>query len=709
MKNPAIAVLFYTLLILLCHDCEALLFTEIMFDLEGSDSGREWLELYNNGQFDVNLSELSFYESGTNHRMNLVSGREILASEGFAVIVDKPESFFDDYPGLEVSNMAIIDSTFSLSNSGEYISIRQGGMELAVLDYSDIIEDLEPEDGHSIFFESCWHTGPEPGGTPGSASGCTANRTQNQTPQEPEDTGCDASISIFTNQSIFSNSQALKFQHTVDGITGNFTIGYWIDDIFNKTLKPRRNTTNTNKKSWTPNMKEEVSAAIIKAFIYPRCNDTNLSDNYAENIVIIRSEPNNDNLSFEIRTNHDIIKNQQKLEYSHIIDETIENFTIEYWIDDLFNNTLKERRSTTNTNKKSWTPSIDSESRVAVLKAKLYPGSNYPGIPEMYAQDTVIVTNRLPGLCNASLSIYTNKSVFENKEPIRFKHIIAKTVENYTIEYWIDDIDGNAVKKKRNTTNTNLKSYTPSIDERHASLVLRARVYPGCRNPVDDYSEKIVIVKNPGYKQEEKHDECGEEDEEKRFSKPEIEYSFQGIGGMYPNSTAYINATVINNDNEDHYIRAYTYLYRGNKCYSNSGNRTANIQEFVLKPRASKDLSFRNIVDAPAGEYKLRLVINKDRQKTDKYLIRHVNVTNPFETKQELVCNTTIQQVKPLQSMNRNPYYLDKDISSVIVSQEKENSVIYKAKDMIIKEKISNFLIAFLAITAILVFLTRFR
>ena len=40
---------------------------EIMYDLEGADTGREWVEVHNSGSEAVDLLKWKFVEGGTNH------------------------------------------------------------------------------------------------------------------------------------------------------------------------------------------------------------------------------------------------------------------------------------------------------------------------------------------------------------------------------------------------------------------------------------------------------------------------------------------------------------------------------------------------------------------------------------------------------------------------------------------------------------------
>ena len=72
----------------------ALMITEIMYDLPGSDSGNEWIEVYNNESVSVNLSGWKFYEAGVNHGLSLLNGTFVLDDGDYAIIVDDMDGFF---------------------------------------------------------------------------------------------------------------------------------------------------------------------------------------------------------------------------------------------------------------------------------------------------------------------------------------------------------------------------------------------------------------------------------------------------------------------------------------------------------------------------------------------------------------------------------------------------------------------------------------
>ncbi len=95
--------------------------SEIMYDLaEGSDSGREWIEVYNIGAVPLSLAELILFESNRKH---VIKGESLIAPGAHAVIADKPEKFRADYPNY---TGLLFDSAFSLNNDGETIELRKG-------------------------------------------------------------------------------------------------------------------------------------------------------------------------------------------------------------------------------------------------------------------------------------------------------------------------------------------------------------------------------------------------------------------------------------------------------------------------------------------------------------------------------------------------------------------------------------------------------
>jgi|SRR3989344_540997 len=95
---------------------------EIMYDLKtGGDEGREWVEIFNNSDTPVDLSAFKFFEGDTNHRLKLSQGDIKVGAKSYAVIVSDGVKFKTDWPNFPGT---ILDSTFSLNNSGELVALK---------------------------------------------------------------------------------------------------------------------------------------------------------------------------------------------------------------------------------------------------------------------------------------------------------------------------------------------------------------------------------------------------------------------------------------------------------------------------------------------------------------------------------------------------------------------------------------------------------
>lgn len=92
-----------------------------MYDLaEGSDSGREWIEVKNIGTASIDLTSWRFFENNSNHK---IAGAGKLSPGGYAVIADNVAKFRADWPAF---TGLVFESAFSLNNDGETIEMRLG-------------------------------------------------------------------------------------------------------------------------------------------------------------------------------------------------------------------------------------------------------------------------------------------------------------------------------------------------------------------------------------------------------------------------------------------------------------------------------------------------------------------------------------------------------------------------------------------------------
>jgi hypothetical protein len=123
--------------------------TEIMYDLKaGSDSGREWIEVYNAGPISIEANILKLFENGVNHK---ISGT-ILQPSSYAIIADNPDKFKADWPNYSGT---LFDSAFALGNEGDSLELRDASSTLDTVSFTK--SHGAAGDGNSLNRESLAH------------------------------------------------------------------------------------------------------------------------------------------------------------------------------------------------------------------------------------------------------------------------------------------------------------------------------------------------------------------------------------------------------------------------------------------------------------------------------------------------------------------------------------------------------------------------
>lgn len=95
--------------------------TEIMYDIPGSDDGREWVEVTNTGSETIDIGKYKLLENGTNHGLKLISGNASLVPGSSAIIAANATKFAADNPNFSGT---LFDSAFALSNTGESLVLK---------------------------------------------------------------------------------------------------------------------------------------------------------------------------------------------------------------------------------------------------------------------------------------------------------------------------------------------------------------------------------------------------------------------------------------------------------------------------------------------------------------------------------------------------------------------------------------------------------
>jgi hypothetical protein len=99
---------------------------EIMYDVSGTDAGREWVEIYNESSDNIDISGWKFLESvdASNHSFTVSDGNATLTAGGFAIIANDPTKFLIDWPSF--SGNLLKASFSSLNNTGGTLTLKNG-------------------------------------------------------------------------------------------------------------------------------------------------------------------------------------------------------------------------------------------------------------------------------------------------------------------------------------------------------------------------------------------------------------------------------------------------------------------------------------------------------------------------------------------------------------------------------------------------------
>jgi len=125
--------------------------------------------------------------------------------------------------------------------------------------------------------------------------------------EEINSVNCDISIGIETDRQVYDNG-TIQILNIVNLSSYPFIIEYWIEDAFGNLIKSKINTTNTDKKQYTPNINERIAVYLVKNKLYAMCNDLNLSNNEAERLIVVRNIMGNNDASSEVEESEITIK-----------------------------------------------------------------------------------------------------------------------------------------------------------------------------------------------------------------------------------------------------------------------------------------------------------------------------------------------------------------------------------------------------------------
>ncbi|GIU69408.1 MAG: hypothetical protein KatS3mg002_0644 [Candidatus Woesearchaeota archaeon] len=318
LKKICILTIITLIALFFSKEIFAIEFSEIMYNPIGNDAGREWIELYN--PECENLENYFLLENNINHAIRPYSNGTSPNACDYVIICNNCENLILEYN----ITSRMYESSFTLSNTGEYLAIKINSTIIDEINYSDFMS--EAMEGYSLtkYFETentTWiQTDPSPGKYKTIIGNNylnnntlmninDTNETYNNTPHNNtnindteiiiinnNEQGCNVSIGIKLkdNKTIYYNKEQIKFYNTLD-ITPNknseFYIEYWVEDIYGNILKNKVQTNNLNEKSYTPNINEKTAGIIFRnKLLNISCNGTEkILNDESEKIILIKN------------------------------------------------------------------------------------------------------------------------------------------------------------------------------------------------------------------------------------------------------------------------------------------------------------------------------------------------------------------------------------------------------------------------------------
>ena len=646
--------ILFLIILLFFPQVYSLRINEIMYN---PIDGNEWIELYYLGNKSFDLEGLIFED---NYGIDEIVCCEFLdecitqiENSSFILLTDQDTTLYDENNiSKEIIKLCVDDNSIGngLGNSGDEINITQQGIQIDFLKYNYTVQK-----GKTIsLINNSWI---ETISTPGEKN-VIIFKEEKEDEIDVENYDEDTSIEIIIDDILYANNQynnlfkLTNLNHISGKISNiNLTIIYNITkndsiikyDNFSKTI-------NSHSSSNTGNLllENEGNYTLCGKIIISSINDTKLENNkICKEFIIIDTSNIDCNASLNLFSEKYLYDDGEKIGIYLNLSNTSFPYKIEYWIEDLFGISIKNKIQTNNLNKKSFTSSISNSVDVFVIKTNLtYIACNDSDIEDNHFEKMIIVKGKkeLDSKFNIE-KIYTGTD-----ESLKFGEILRVKLNLY----------------KGNSTKTSIKAWIENSDEDKISRVTYINLFDKYSN--NEMTVPIQILPN-----------CNEKFKSGKYKLiisglDEIIYQKVQIEGI--TSSLCIKSTttktkevtvekekikqyellnydekinlgdklkskikITNIDEGDKIYTIWSYIYRGSKSYS--GERENNKVEIRLEKDENNEIELENEIDeVESGEYKLKIKILKNGLKTPyeftesimvEYLDKNENQYCPIE------------------------------------------------------------------------------
>lgn len=680
-----------------------------MYNPSGTDYYNEWMEIYNDDSYDINLTGwklcdsklLPGYIDHTDFNIYLNAGF-IVPPNSYVIITDggtgstSGTNVYDNFNVDKNSKAFHVDSKYmctssGLSNSGDLINVSNGTYE-QIFNYTSLTNlNYADGDGNSLqLINGTWHAAVP---TPGYANTIVQQPEENETA-----TGIDIELTVkLSDISYILQKYTQLFNIKIlnkggCGIKDNITVFYNISknnnlikqDYFSREVGCSAYA-NTGSITFNHSGDYTICGLITDSTI----NDTNKDNDFAcKNILVIDTRTIPCNISINITTDKNFYLDNETIKFYNNLNDKSFPYVIEYWVEDLFGNIFKKKINTTNTNQKSYSPRINEQDLVLLIKNQVYVLCNDSNMSDNHAENMLIVKNTNPNFLstegNSSLEITKIYDLGTDKKA-KFGQTIRVKVDIYkgdttksSVSLWIEDSNGNRLSKE---SKTNVyQKYMNYI------LALPVQIKPNCGYDYEDGIYKLIIeglnekssqnIEIEGITK----DLCEKTTIEKvKQTRGSFTYAMADAPNeVFSGEEFTIQIKLTNDDDEKHKATIWSYVYRGSKCYCS--DREENQVEISISPEKEKIITLKNkVIGAEPGSYKLKVKIIKDNQKTIRELTREIKVIQSSES-------------------STQSFFQNQQDTGAMLESTKYPNIVYESKNIKAKKLIPIFLIVLLTI-----------
>ena len=438
---------------------------------------------------------------------------------------------------------------------------------------------------------------------------------ENKSPQ-------DLSLKVYLDDELYTFTEYTKLfkirnHDSKIGEVHNITVHYNIsrnnevilNNLFIKEKVKSYSTTNTGL--FTPT--EAGNYTICGKIISSTTNDNNsINDFDCKNFTVILTSNIQCNISLNLIVVDKIYNNQEKIKFKFNLTNKTFPFEIEYWFEDLLGGIVKNKKKTSNTNQKTYTPKIYEKDAVYILKTKLSKISCNNTHTKTLDEKLIIIKGRER---TASSSI-TIKSITGTKE---FGKIIKPKILIYK-----GDTSKSQVKiylEKNKTKYSEITYLTLGDKKTNYSLTIPIKLKCSKRYKTDSYNLVVDGLDVKTFSSVPiRNSTCGEpKPRGKKF-----DYSLKDYPEVItPNTMFTSKLIIINNDEEKADIKVWSYIYKGSKIYS--GSEKENMKSYKIDSDSESTILLKNyILEAKPDTYKFKIVIDKEDLKTNKVITKEV-------------------------------------------------------------------------------------